>query len=1203
MDCALQKREMKFKKLEVAGFKSFADKLQIKFEKGVTAIVGPNGCGKSNVADSIRWVLGEQSAKSLRGSNMQDLIFNGTQNRKSLSFCEVNLFFDNTEKIFPSLDYKEVVLTRRLYRSGESEYLLNKANCRLKDIVDLLRDAGMSREGYSIIGQGKIDELLSSKPEERREIFEEAAGILKFKARKKEAERKLVRTEDNLMRLTDILEEKRKQLDPLTKQSENARKWLDFRDKLKHVEINTYIYQYDTANDAKQIISERLDGVKENLELRIKESEETSEKYNEAFAQISNSDKRIESLREELMSLTVGLEKQAGEARLLNERLQNLKFSIEKADIENDALEQSNKIAIEKVSNYTVEKTKCNTEIEKLKIEVETRTNDYVAVAREITEKEVAENLRHTALINALERAGDIKSNMSRLLAEKESLDKSTIELASRLKYITDKMDVEKRELATLEADCNLFKDDIEKLTRQMDVKAETRQALYNEIEDTEKKLNALNEQYYTHTTRLGILTQMQNDLEGFHHAVKKLLKDASEKKELSKRLHGVVAHLVKVEKAHEIAIEVALGGAVQNIVTTDEEDAKFLIEYLKCQKYGRVTFLPLASAKPRTLNEKEVLKMRGVLGTAYDVVQCDERFAPIFKALLGSTLLVDNIDNAISISKLTGYAHRIVTLEGDIIQPSGAITGGSKKSEVTNIFGYEREISELEAGLKNILSEVEKLIKQKQEKTDLTQGLTADLKSMRNMLHEKEIQLATKTEAFSKLHSSLDEEITLSTSLETELNEQKERHATITKDIESVGELEKMSKESQQEALEDGEKKKAEFDSLRKKRDVLSEAMTNAKLSLSSVQHEMQTYEQNISHLQDEILSASERIEANLVTKEESYQTIEKINGILNNLTNLSNPENSQRANQIREQLANLDEFKSKNQEALQSLEAGRVQLMQEIQRLHEAKSHEEILLVKVDTDIDVMKERVAEEYGLTYEECVPFKEENYDLDEGIAAAAKLKRQMQYLGNVNLNAIEDSKILFETYNELNTQREDLEKAKLDLRKIIKELSDEMLVRFNDKFEQIRVNFRKTFNELFEGGTADLVLLDAENPLEAGVDIIAQPPQKKLQSISLLSGGERALTAIAILFAILRLRPMPFVVLDEIEAALDETNAARFAKYLHKFARDTQFIVITHRKPTMELADTLYGVTMEEKGVSKIVSVKLEDASKLSETA
>ncbi|MCL2862068.1 MAG: chromosome segregation protein SMC [Firmicutes bacterium] len=1194
---------MKFKKLEVAGFKSFADKLQIKFEKGVTAIVGPNGCGKSNVADSIRWVLGEQSAKSLRGSSMQDLIFNGTQNRKSLSFCEVNLFFDNTEKIFPSLDYKEVVLTRRLYRSGESEYLLNKVNCRLKDLVDLLRDAGMSREGYSIIGQGRIDEILSSKPEERREIFEEAAGILKFKARKKEAERKLIRTEDNLLRLSDILEEKRKQLDPLTKQSENARKWLEFRDRLKHVEINTYIYQYDTASEAKQIISERLDGVKESLELRIKESEETSEKYNESFAKIANSDKQIETLREELMSLTVGLEKQAGEARLLNERLQNLKIGIEKIDAENNALEYTNKNAIEKVSHHSVEKTKCTAELEKLKIEVEEKTTDYVTIAREITAKELDENLRHSALISALERAGDIKSNMSRLLAESENLDKSIEELSSRLKFLTDKMSVEKKELLSLEKECNSFKDDIEKITHEMDAKAEIRQKLYDETEETEKRLNVLNEQYYTNTTRLGILKQMQDDLEGFTQSVKKLLKDASEKKELSKRLHGVVAHLVKVNKEHEVAIEVALGGAVQNIVTTDEEDAKFLIEYLKRQKYGRVTFLPLSSAKPRSLDDRSILKLSGVIGTAYDVIKCEEKFSPIFKALLGSTLLVDNIDTAIAISKQSGYAHRIVTLEGDIIQPSGAITGGSKKSEVTNIFGYEREIAELEFNLKEIYSEVEKLNKQKQEKIDKSTQLTQDLRSMRDILHEKEIQLATKTEAFSKLHSSLDDETVLSGNLEFDLNEQKERFAVIKKDIETVTELEKMSKESQQEALEDSERKKSEFDALRKKRDELSEAMTNAKLSFSSVQHEQQTYEQNIAHLQEEILRGSEKIEENLVQKEESYKAIDKINIQLNSLTNLSNPEDSQKANAIRGKLANLDEFKTKNQEALQSLEAGRVQLMQEIQRLHEAKSHEEILLVKVDTDIEMMKERVAEEYNLTYEECIPFKEEDYNLNEGLAAAAKLKRQMQNLGNVNLNAIEDSKVLFESYNELNTQREDLEKAKLDLNKIIKELSNEMLTRFNDKFEQIRVNFRKTFHELFEGGTADLVLQDAENPLEAGVEIVAQPPQKKLQTISLLSGGERALTAIAILFAILKLRPMPFVVLDEIEAALDETNAARFAKYLHNFAKNTQFIVITHRKPTMELADTLYGVTMEEKGVSKIVSVKLEDASKMSESA
>ena len=1195
---------MKFKKLEVAGFKSFADKLEVKFGAGITAIVGPNGCGKSNVADSIRWVLGEQSAKLLRGSSMQDVIFNGTEKRKSLSFCEVSLVFDNADKmLFPSLDFNEVVISRKLYRSGESEYLVNKTVCRLKDIVELLRDAGMGREGYSIIGQGRIDELLSSKPEDRREIFEEAAGISKFKARKKDAERKLARVAENLTRVNDILEEKSKQLEPLSRQSENARKWLELRDKLKIYEINTYIYQYDTANEAKAVINDRLNGILEEIDLRQKETETVSQSYNEAMEALVSTDKSIEALREELLTLTVGMEKQAGELKLLKERLGYLISQSERLKEENAQLDADCKFSLECIEQGNAALEEKKQQLEEKKLQAEKASDDYLSVIETLTVGEGEVEQQHRAIIEAMDKLADIKANMSKLITERDTLEISLGDLKSRIAFNNAKLKIDKESESELAEALEQMESRKAELSKERDEKFAANNECIAIINDCAQKIDKLNGNYHSLKTRHKMFKEMQESYEGFAFSVKKLINDSKTNKDVSNRMEGVLSSLITVKSPFETAVEIALGNAVQNIVTKNVDDVKFLIEYLKANKYGRVTFLPLTTMRPRSIDKayEGLLKTKGCYGKASDVVSCDEIYRVIVESLLGGTVIVDNLDTANYIAKQAGYTFRIVTLDGDVIHPQGSITGGSKKSEVTNIFAYDKAIAAIEKEIADVSAQMDKLDKLRVEKNEIVENVKASTRDLSEEIHNIEVEYAAKSEVHNKLLDSITETEAMIASLEEEMKNSTDRIDAIDKDINSVSELESIIQSEKDDAAAGGEERQQQFEALRAERDRLHELMTNAKVDVSTLENVISNTENDIRRLQDNVRSNASKIEYNSAQLTENDALIANINAAMNELTLGEGAGDTERVKEIRKTLANLDEFKQNNQEKVASLDAEKTALSAAIQELLEKKNKEDMLLLKVDTDIEQMQQRVQEEYSMVYEDCLPFKEENYDIQAGVEEAAKLRRRMKNLGNINLDSIEQCKIVFESYNELNMQKEDLDKAKYDLEKIIAELSDDMLKRFSEQFEQIRVNFRKIFKELFDGGEADLLLLENENPLEAGIEIVAQPPEKRLQSISLLSGGERALTAIAILFAILRLKPMPFCVLDEIEAALDDANAGRFAKYLRRFSEGTQFIVITHRKPTMELADNLYGVTMEEKGVSKIVSVKLSEAVAVAE--
>ena len=1193
---------MKFKKIEICGFKSFADKMEVKFESGVTGIVGPNGCGKSNVADAIRWVMGEQSAKALRGANMQDVIFNGTDTRKRQSFCEVSLYFDNSERIFP-LEYDEVVFTRKLYRSGESEYMINKTPCRMKDIIDALRDSGLGKESYSIIGQGKIDSLLSAKPEERRSVFEEAAGISRFKSRKIEAERKLERTNDNLTRLNDIILELERQLGPLAEQSEKAKKFLELRDTLKLLELNIYVAQFDSASGNKETIHNRLDALNEELETKQRELSEVLDAYNLSRESINNLDWQIEKLRDELLDITVGIEKQSGQSNLVKEKLNNAKDAAEKLKLsldQDEVLSSSlaNKIDLSKKEQAELIKT--NDELEKT---IARNNEEYLEIVDRITAGEKTAELSGDEIVTALDRLGDVKSSISSLTTEKNNLEARRQEILDRKAQINN----EERELESKTQDKLA---ELDKTERKLDDTRARQQAKQDELKNLSQLLSdaytrqqEMNAEFHTKLSRARIMQEMAEENEGYILSVKRLLEQAKTNSSLGGMIIGVVAKLMKVPEKLETAIEMALGASVQNIVTRNEDDAKYIVNFLKENRFGRATFLPLTSMKERRILPEMLpkLKAQGVLGVASDLIKYDKSNAAVFSSLLGSTVIVDTIENAVSLAKSTRYSFKIVTLDGDVINPQGSITGGSKKDTAVNLLGRERELEDTKKAVEVIKVDIEKLnarIESLKKEKEVTNSALLEISGD---IHELEVAIVRLNDEIEGLENAADDLEDEDRNLGFQFDNILDRIEIIDATLAETKNSEKEINDQKSSASESKRIMTSRFEQLKKQREELYESLTTLKVKKASAEAELEKLSTDLDRFETELAQSEYRTRENQLELAKANATIAEFENMLNAIIESQEVTAAQeRLNEIKAELSKMDMKKAGLQATMNNADSKKMELSADIQRASDKKTKEEMSLQKIDTDIETMQERVWEEYSMTYADAKAYEKEDFDLTRGLAESGKIKKEISALGYVNVAAIEQVDEVSARYNEMATQRDDLTKTQEDLLKIIKELTTQMEARFRDQFEKINQNFQKTFKELFGGGRAELILHDDVSCLEAGIDIVAEPPGKKLQSITLLSGGEKAFTAVAILFAILKLRPMPFCVLDEIEAALDDANVERFAKYLKRFSEDTQFIVITHRKPTMELADCLYGVTMEEKGVSKMVSVKLSDAVKQS---
>ena len=1189
---------MIFKKIEMVGFKSFADRTVIEFNDNFTAIVGPNGCGKSNVSDAIRWVLGEQSPKTLRGDSMQDVIFNGTEKRKSLSYCEVTLTFDNSTRFF-NFDYDELAITRKLYRSGESEYLINRNTCHLRDITNLLYNSGLGKNGYSVVSQGKVTELVDAKPENRRAMFEDAAGISKYKNDKKEAERKLERTDENLTRVKDILSEIERQMGPLKKQAENAKKYLEYKDKLKDLEVNAYIYQYENANDVKEKINLKLDAINRQIDIRQSDADQANAAYDKAMFDLSNFDKTLAQLNEKILQLTVNLEKQESETKLARERIN---FTYKENDRLN--LDRSNSVTAmeaceEELSAKTQKLEEFKVDLEALEKSFEELSEQYLSIANELTLSEDEAGQGQQKIIETLGSLSDIKSSVSRLSAEKELLETNLANLREDLANLEAKRKENKAFYDDCKSKVEGKENQLETLKKDIESVASKNFLAERQLRELSNEKANLTTQIKVYENRKKLLTDLQNEYEGYSYAIKKILRESDKNAALKKNIVGVVASLIKVPEKFETAIEVALGGAVQNIVTFDEDGAKELIKFLKDNSYGRATFLPITSMKRRDLDTRMLENKPGCFGVASSLVDYDKKIDNVVSNLLGSTVIVDTLFTAVNMAKATKYAFRIVTLDGDVVNPQGSLTGGSKKAESSNLMGREREIETLGDEIIKLTKRVDEIGKQIEEQTasfENQKNAAATYNEQRNNL---EIELASEKERLNKYNSILvevDDNIKVA---EMESTTVENKIKLLTSELERSEKIESALSGNKVDADELIKEKREKFEKLRNQRDEINNNILTVKVEIAEVNEKIKSVQSDVERLQNEqgrlkmsIASIDEQLKKNEEFIDSCEQMIKE---------KLSAAPSSEKKTELEEQLARrsrVEDDKAKLSSEIKELDSKKAALSDEISSLRDKKFREEMNLSKVDTELEQMQERIYEEYSLSYSTCLEHRRADFDIEVAMPEIGKLKKDISALGYVNVNAIEDCKALLDRYDDLNAQAQDLEKARDDLLKIIKDLSGIMIEKFNNELNRINESFKLTFRELFGGGTAKLALSDENDPLESGVEIFAQPPGKKIQNMTLLSGGEKSLTAMAVIFAILRIKPLPFCLFDEVEAALDDSNVEIVDKYLKKLSGETQFILITHKKPTMEYANALFGVTMEEKGVSKIVSVLLSDAIK-----
>ena len=1182
---------MYLKRLEMQGFKSFADKTVLEFMPGITSIIGPNGSGKSNVSDAIRWVLGEQSMKSLRGTKSEDIIFAGTQNRKSLGFAEASLVFDNSDGKLP-VEYTEVTVTRKIYRSGESGYFINKTPCRLKDVLELFMDTGIGKDGYSIIGQGKIDEILSNKSEDRRHIFEEAAGIVKYRVRKAESEKKLEHTKLNLLRINDILSEIELNIEPLKNQAEKAKKYLNLRDELKDIEVGLFIYNINTYKEKLEKIIEDEDILKTQND----EASNTMQKIAELKEKLKQEIDEITSNIENTQNLGLESEKEKerlnSEINITKERIANNKENFSRYDNEIEEiktriseLEEEKKTKLDKKNNLFSNKEKFQKELDEKEKELEELTKKLSSKELEIEEKKkiVEQNTD-----NKYEKL----NNISTIEANLENIEKRKKQINSEIDFNISELDstrLTREEISKtfqeIEAKRNGIVKSLDKISSEKE-KAETK------IKEYEDNINRLSSEYRIKESRLKFLKETEKEKEGYIRSVKNLLLDCEKDSNLKKGSHGVLANIIKTPKEYETAIEMALGAALQNIVTDTEQDAKKLVEHLRKNNLGRASFLPLASVKGKKLEKYNSKGIDGILGIASDLVGFNSKYEQIVLSFLGRTVIVDNMDNAIALAKKNNYSFRIVTIKGDLINPSGAITGGSIAQKTVNILGRAREIEDLEKELKNIKSKIEKIEKEKGDYLNNNENVIEEISSLESSLQEIDITYASDKQKLISVEENISKVEKRIERLKEELKEldnQKQENIK-NKDQEEL-DIEKIEDENKELNIVI-----EQFANLNKDNqdyiDDLNMDITNLKISVSSFDESETSIDEMVERINIDIENNNTSIENKINQKE----SISKDNLVLENTIK-----------ELEEKIKEIDERVASSGEEVIKLKQDRIDKNNELSKAEKDYENQfEVIeglkeqLVKIDVkkekleqDIESIINKLWEEYEIT-----PNNAEEYKKPDNVQATTKqvnkLRNQIKDLGSINIDSIEEYNQTKQRYDFMCEQRLDLEDGISKLKKVISDMTSTMKTQFAKQFEIINKNFGEVFKELFGGGKAELKLTDEENILECGIDINVQPPGKKLQNMSLLSGGEKAFTAIALLFAILKINPSPFCVLDEIEAALDDVNVYRYADYLKKFTDNTQFLVITHRKGTMEAADTVYGITMEKSGISKLLSMKLK---------
>lgn len=1183
---------MKLKRLEIQGFKSFAEKTEIVFEQGTTAIVGPNGSGKSNISDAVRWVLGEQSAKQLRGGRMEDVIFGGTEKRKPMSWCEVSLLFDNEDHAL-SMNCAEVLVTRRVWRSGESEYYLNKAACRLKDINELFRDTGIGKDGYSLIGQGRIDEILSPKSDNRREIFEEAAGIVTYRARKDEAERRMANTRQNLERVEDILSELEGQLEPLRQQAEDAKKYLALRETLKGLELNAFLLHHDRHKAS----VERLEGFIEALDRETAEAEPKvealSQKRETLQQQADALDAEDRMLTARVLEAARAVEAQEGQNNVLRERIVHAETNARREAMlaqETTARQEALDALRRENREEEQERTRAFADLTGTLRSLETSLE---AAARASAEREEALEKHKAAIMQAMNRMSDMKTERARLAALSQSLTGRLKEAEDTARTFGEGREALQVAAQKAEASLGVAEEELAKLEAEARGLDESVRAAAQEGEALLLGLREKTGQRHEATSRLKVLREMERDYEGYQHAVRQALREARG----DSGIHGVVANILKSPKEIERALEMVLGSALQQIITEDEHAAKRMIEYLRNNRFGRATFLPLTTVRGRTLSgeERRVLSMPGCIGVASELVTFEEKYRGVVESLLGRTVIAEGLDAGIEIMRRGRHAFRLVTLGGDVMHSGGSMTGGSVQSRMTSLLSREREIGEHEA----LIKALERELSETQQQIDALDGRRQDLKRRRNELfdqaHQAEIAVAREQEhtgnarAELAAHDQRQEQAELQAEqIRCNLNDIEEQLARAEADHEG-GEVDQAGMQAKtaemQEALV---RARAQVEALR-------EEVTRARVDVAAQERELDAIRkegQRLSKEGGQLSVSQERRDAEL--KDREAQLIKDKAAL--EAGEAAHEARAETLEQRREEQAALAARRravlEESRSVTTTLEALRGQLTAAVDKRHRT----ELQLVRAQNDLKNLQDRIWSEYELTYAGAEPFREEPFDLRESEKKIQSIRAQIREMGTVNVNAVENYRQTKERFDQLDTQKQDLLRATADLENIIQELLVKMEKRFRKQFSLLNGYFGKAFEMLFGGGRAELKLGDEQDILSCGIEVIAQPPGKKLQLLTLLSGGERALTAIAILFAMLQLKPTPFCILDEIEAALDEANVANFADYLNDFSKNTQFVVVTHRRGTMERCQALYGVAMEEKGVSRMVSVKLAGA-------
>jgi chromosome segregation protein len=1183
---------MFLKSLEIRGFKSFADKIDLNFKSGVTAVVGPNGSGKSNISDAIRWVLGEQSVKSLRGGKMEDVIFAGTQFRKPVGLAQVALTFDNSKYELP-IDYSDVTISRRLYRSGESEYYINNTQCRLKDILELFMDTGIGKEGYSIIGQGKIDAILSGKAEERRTLLEEAAGIVKFKTRKEEAEKRLSNTEQNLTRINDILSTYEERIEPLRIENEKAKEFIEFSNALKTREVSLILFSVENIDNKLKSQRADLERIQEELQKMLDEKNTSKQKLNTWMETLEVHEKQSSEERDKYYNLKNTYQSTSSEIELLNERISNLKNVIDR-----------NLKEVELVRNKAAEMKEYRTSAEgELQVQLESQTSfskdiksyetNIEDLSKNIEQEEINRNRRREEAIELLRKISENKNNITIIKNNKEASEKKLQQISQASENYMTSIKINASTKLALE-------DNVKKLAGEISSEEEEIKLTRKEIQKFSAELNSEDQKLKQYNIGLNkmeanhsLLVNFEKQFEGYTKAVKNLMQhiEAGKVQGASNNCY-VLGNVINVDSKLETAIEIALGGAISDIITTDENIAKKLINYLKQNNLGRATFLPLNILQSKQLVlSNSVTAIDGFIGIASDLIGYNEMFSKAIKYVLGRTIIAENMESALNIAKAGGYSYKIVTLTGEVVNPGGSLTGGSVYHKSTNVIGRKREIEEIELKLKDTKASIDASAKRVESLRTVIKELDDKSLNLRDDIHYKQIEI---TKLQGKINAITEESEKIKQNLKVSKDEMAaienkiiDYNNEIQKNTEIISKL-VMDEKNNEKSIEEDEnlikKKQEEVRELKEKhmelkikKAQIDEVVINKIKDLERITKELDGLLHKTVEFDAEISDSTKALNLNSSRVVELKDKLIKMEGHIKEL------EDKFQTNEIK---------RIEIKETIKKLEAAYEDINNVMARKDEERHRLDINCAKQEAERDALIIKLNEEFQMTYAEAEDCRLEIENIDKLKSEIFGLKSKISSLGVVNLGAIEEYEQIKEKYTFMSEQKEDLINAKEELLSVIQEMTDKMKEVFNENFSKLKENFNETFKELFKGGSADLILSDGDE-LTADIDINVQPPGKKLQNINLMSGGEKVLSAIALLFAILKMKPTPFCILDEIEAALDDANVFRYAEFLKKFSKNIQFIVITHRKGTMEASDVLYGVTMEEKGVSKIVSVDL----------